>query len=78
VTVVAASAPATATQNIDFVTFVPTTVTFAPGEVSKTVTVLVIGDTTKEPIENYSVKLSAPSGVSLGDALGTGRIADDD
>jgi hypothetical protein len=78
VSVVAASAPATATQNIDFVTFVPTTVTFAPGEVSKTVTVQVIGDTTKEPIENYSIKLSAPSGVSLGDAVGTGRIADDD
>src|SRR5204863_174955 len=53
----------------------------APGDysaVTATVTVQVIGDTSKEPIENYSVKLSTPSGGTLGDAIGIGKIADDD
>jgi chitinase len=78
VAVTASTAPATATANIDFENYFPTTVTFSPGEVSKTVTVQVIGDTTKEAVENYSVKLSAPTGATLGDPVGVGRIADDD
>lgn len=53
---------------------------FEPGTTSQTVQVLVNGDDEIEPHETFSVELYAPSGpdVALGDALGTGRIRNDD
>jgi hypothetical protein len=54
------------------------TVTFAPGEVTKPVTVLVNGDTTLEEIEVFFVDLSSASGATIGDGEGLGRIFDDD
>ena len=54
------------------------TVTFAAGETSKTVTVVVAGDTQVEPDETFLVKLSNPSGATLGTATGTGTILNDD
>lgn len=54
------------------------TVTFAIGETSKPVTVLINGDTTPEPNETFVVKLSNNSGVAIGDFSGTGTILDDD
>ncbi|HYN21358.1 MAG TPA: Calx-beta domain-containing protein [Thermoanaerobaculia bacterium] len=54
------------------------TVTFAPGEVNKPITVLVNGDTTPENIEVFFVDLSSPSGATIGDSEGLGRIFDDD
>ncbi len=57
---------------------VSTTVSFAPGQVSTTVDVLVQGDTTHELDETYAVDLSNPTGAALADAHGVGTIVDDD
>jgi predicted methyltransferase len=67
----------TATSGVDFQ---PTagTVTFAIGETSKPVTVLINGDTTPEPNETFGVKLSNNTGVGIGDFSGAGTILDDD
>ncbi len=53
-------------------------VTFAPGETSKPVTVLVNPDTVDEPDETFTVTLSAPAGAGLVDPTGVGTIVDDD
>lgn len=55
------------------------TVSFAAGETSKTITVLVAGDSTVEPDEGFTVSLSNPSaGTAIGTATATGTILDDD
>ena len=54
------------------------TVSFAPGESSKTITVSVLGDAVVEPNETFTITLSAPSNLVLGDASGTGTINNDD
>ena len=54
------------------------TLTFAPGELTKTITVDVIGDTVAEEIEVFFVDLSAASGATIGDSEGLGRIFNDD
>jgi chitinase len=54
------------------------TVTFAAGETTKTINVGVIGDTTVEPDETFTVTLSNPSGASLSRATATGTITNDD
>jgi hypothetical protein len=54
-------------------------VTFAPGEVARTVTVLVRGDRAYEANEGFSMRLSAPSeGLVIGTAVATGAILNDD
>jgi CSLREA domain-containing protein len=53
-------------------------VSFAPGDVSETITVQVSGDTIDEPNETFTVTLSSPTGATLADAAGTGTILDDD
>ena len=52
--------------------------TFAAGETSRTVVVPVIDDDAAEPGESFSLRLRAPVNAVLGDALGVGRITDDD
>ena len=54
------------------------TITFAPGETTKTVTVNVIADSSVEPDEAFSVVLSSPVGAELADTTGEGTILDDD
>ncbi len=54
------------------------TLTFAPGELTKTITVLVNGDTTPEPIEVFFVDLGNAVGATIGDGEGLGRIFNDD
>ena len=54
------------------------TLTFTPGQTSKTVTVQVKGDTQKEANETFTVKLSNPTGATLADAVGLGTILNDD
>jgi hypothetical protein len=55
------------------------TVTFAPGETSKTITVVVKGDKKKESSESFFVNLSGASGNALIlDAQALGTIFDDD
>jgi hypothetical protein len=50
------------------------TLSFAPGETAKTVSVTIADDTTAEPSEKFSLVLSSPSGATLPDAVGTATI----
>jgi hypothetical protein len=52
--------------------------TFLPGEFTKTVSVQVCGDTDVEPDEAFTVHLSNASGATITDADGTGTIQNDD
>jgi hypothetical protein len=54
------------------------TLTFAPGEISKTVTVLVTGDRLGEPNEYFLVNLSTPTNATIIDSLAVGTIHDDE
>ncbi len=54
------------------------TLTFAPGETSKTVSVTVNGDTTFEPDETFLVRLSNPVRSSLGTNDGVGTVTNND
>jgi hypothetical protein len=54
------------------------TLTFAPGQTSQSVTVLVNGDVVAEPNETFFLNLSAPTNATLADAQGQGTIVNDD
>ena len=54
------------------------TLSFAVGEATKTITVLVSGDTTFESNETVFVNLSNPSGATIADGEGQGTIQNDD
>ena len=54
------------------------TLTFAPGQTSRTVTASVVGDTIFEPDETFLMRLSNPVRAAIGDAEGTGTILNDD
>lgn len=54
------------------------TVTFAPGETTKTVSVLVKGDRLNEPGNFFLVNLSNPSNATIADGQATGTIINDD
>ncbi|WP_326950520.1 hyalin [Amycolatopsis sp. NBC_01307] len=77
VTVHYATANGTATAPADYAA-TSGDVTFAPGETTKPVTVLVNPDTVDEPDETFTVTLSAPVGAGLVDPTGIGTITDDD
>ena len=72
-----------ATSGVDHAAIPSGTLTFAPGETSKTISVTVNGDTDMEPDEGIGVRLSnpGPSGFALATGRGrlaTGVIVDDD
>lgn len=52
--------------------------TFGPGAGSMQIQVLVNGDTVLEPDELFVVKLTNPSGATIGDDTGIGKIENDD
>jgi hypothetical protein len=54
------------------------TLTFAPGETTKTITVPVRGDRLAEPNENFFVNLSNPTSATIADGQGVGTILDDE
>jgi hypothetical protein len=54
------------------------TLTFAPGETTKTVTVLVTGDRLPESTETFVVNLSNPTNALIADGQGVGTIVDDE
>jgi Ca2+-binding RTX toxin-like protein len=54
------------------------TVTFAPGEMTKTITVNVTGDTTVEPNEDFGVNLANATNATISDNKGAGTITNDD
>jgi predicted extracellular nuclease len=73
-----ATAPGTATDGSDFVG-TSGTLSFAAGETSKTIDVVVNGDTEGELSETFSVGLSNPTGFALiNDADAVGTIVNDD
>ena len=67
-----------ATADVDYTRVTFTTVSFAAGETTKTVTVNVTGDTTPEANETFNVKLSSPTGAVVSDVTGVATIVDDD
>jgi probable HAF family extracellular repeat protein len=84
------SQPTTAAVTVNFTTvngtavagsdynFASGTLAFAPGQITKTVTVVVRGDRTREADETFSVRLSGPGGATIADAEGSGVIRNDD
>src|SRR5439155_17047308 len=78
VTVNYATSDGTATAPADYVAIPTTTLTFNPGETSKTVSVSVNGDLVDELNETFAVNLSSPANAILSTATGTGTIIDDD
>jgi hypothetical protein len=77
VTVAYATVAGTATAGSDF-TPAAGTLTFAPGETSKALTVAVVADAIDEADEQFTVVLSAPAAATLADAVGSATILDDD
>lgn len=67
----------TATASSDY-TATSGTLTFAPGETQKTVSVAVLGDTAVEPDETFQFVLTNPIGATLGTATGTATLVNDD
>ena len=68
----------TATAGTDYAALAAGTLTFAANETSKTITVSVTGDTQDEPNETVKLTLSGATNASIGTAVGTGTITDDD
>ena len=77
VTVAYATTDGTATAGQDY-DATSGTLTFAPGETSKTIDVVVHGDTIPEGNENFFVTLSGAAGARVVRAQGAGIIEDDD
>jgi Calx-beta domain/FG-GAP-like repeat/FG-GAP repeat len=54
------------------------TLTFAPGETTKIIAVLVIGDRLPETNETFVVNLSSPNNATIADGQGVGTVVDDE
>jgi hypothetical protein len=77
ITVAYATSDGTATAGADY-TAASGTLTFAPGETTRTLDVAVLGDTTPEPHETFFVDLSGATNATIVDAQGFGSITNDD
>ena len=77
VTVNYATADNTALAGTDYVAM-SGVLTFAPGQQSKTVSVIINGDTTFEASETFNVNLSNAINATIGDNQGIGTIINDD
>ena len=75
VTVSYATADGTAVQGSDY-NAVSGTLTFAPGETQKTISVMVFADSVVEQTERFFVRLSTPQNATLRDGEGIGTILD--
>jgi hypothetical protein len=62
----------------DYTPLAVSTLTFAPGETSKPITIEVIGDLEIERHESFSVVLSGINGATIGRGTATGTILNDD
>jgi uncharacterized protein YneR len=72
-----ANGTATVADN-DYVAIPSTTLTFAPGETTKPINVLVNGDGTVENNETFFVNLTMPTNATISDNQGQGTIINDD
>jgi len=77
VTVLYASADGTATQPADY-TSTSGSLTFTPGQTTRTLNVPVIGETVPEANETYFVNLSGATNATISDNQGLGTITNDD
>ncbi|HYR67883.1 MAG TPA: Calx-beta domain-containing protein, partial [Reyranella sp.] len=77
VTVSYSTADGTASAGTDY-TARSGTLTFAAGEISKTITVSIVGDSAVEANETFAVTLSGASGATIGHGSATGTIVNDD
>ena len=77
VTVNYATADGTATQPADY-TNTSGTLTFTPGQTTRTITVPVIGETVPEANETFFVNLSGATNATISDNQGVGTITNDD
>jgi hypothetical protein len=77
VTVAYATANGTATAGSDY-SAASGTLSFAPGETAKTVSVAVAGDSVIEPSETFTVGLSGATNATIARPTGTGTIRNDD
>ena len=77
VTVGYSTANGTATAGSDYVAK-SGTLTFTAGQTTKTIAVVVTGDTTVEPNETFTVNLASPTGATILDAQGVGTIVNND
>ena len=77
VTVSYTTADGTALAGTDYTT-VSGTLTFAPGETTKTVLVPIVNDAIAEPTETFTLNLSNATGGSITRGQGVGTIHDDD
>ena len=75
VDVVTADREATAGQDYNAVS---TSLTFAPGQTVKTVSVTVIGEKVEEPDETFVARLEHPTNAAVSKVEGIGKILDDD
>ncbi|WP_052955548.1 family 16 glycosylhydrolase [Flavihumibacter petaseus] len=72
------TAEGTAKAGGDFTAVDNATLVFAPGEKTKSVTVVVSGDDIREPDETFSIQLSSPSNATLSRSTATVSIKNDD
>ncbi len=72
-----ATVDGTASAGVDYVA-TSGTLTFDPGQTSKTIIVTVAGDTLDEAGETFFVNLSNPTSATILDGQGVGTILDDD
>ena len=78
VSVAYSTAPGTALSGADFVA-TSGTLTFNPGETSKTIDVAIVGDLAAETTESFTLQLANPTGATLGStALATITVLDND
>jgi chitinase len=77
ITVTYQTADLTATAHLDY-TPISGTLTFAPGEITKTLQVPIIGDELVEPDETFAINLSSPVNAGIADGQAIGTILDDD
>ncbi|AVP96865.1 hypothetical protein C7S18_06465 [Ahniella affigens] len=78
ISVTVQSVAGSATAGTDYQALPATMLSFAPGDVQETASVLVNGDLVDEADETFQVTLSAPSNASILDAQGLGTILNDD
>ena len=62
----------------DYTAITTGTLTFAQGQTSKTVSILIRADTVAEPAETFSLVLSGPAGANIVDPAGEVTITDND
>ena len=78
VTIDVATSNGTANAGADYTALPLTTLTFTPGQTSKTVTVQVSGDVIDEENETFFLDLTNATNATIADAQGRGTITDND